>query len=32
MRVSEGADIAARRAWDGWLIELRGATFADVDG
>lgn len=32
MWVSKGADIAARRAWNGWLVEFRGATFAYVDG
>ena len=31
MRVPEGADIAAGRAWNGWLVELGGATFAYVD-
>jgi len=30
--VSKGADIAARRAWNGRLVEFGGATFADVDG
>ena len=32
MRVAKGADIAARRAWNGRLVEFGGATFADVDG
>ena len=32
MRIAIGADIAAGRAWNGWLVEFGGATFADVDG
>ena len=31
MWVSKGADIATRRAWNGWLVEFGGATFAYVD-